>query len=58
MGAINLNSLDGFYGCAVKTIKETCVEFLTNFFKFLKDKKDRNFRSLTKFVLVLDNHPS
>jgi hypothetical protein len=57
MGALDMNSLDSYYQTIVKTKTEYCIDFFTNFFKFLKDKKDKKFRSLTTVVLVLDNHP-
>ena len=57
MGALDMNSLDGYYQALAKTNTANCIDFFTKFFQFLKNKKEKRFRSLSRVVIILDNHP-
>ena len=56
-GCLDMHSHDSFYLTEPKTITWTMLDFLENFIKHLKAKGTRHWRTLSRLVLVLDNHP-
>jgi hypothetical protein len=57
MGCVEMTTLDTFFATKIKTNKENCIEYFEELFAYLRAKPGREWRSLSRVVIILDNHP-